>query len=448
MNKDKLIFTLPSKDLVFGDKASEVFKVLGTKCKATDVAILTGATVSKHYKVSNDSSIKGRTCDWFLADKIFEQNVSIVSTDGNYSWTHNGSRFVGVRPIAFYQDLGDLESNMVVNSLGLKEIEYGEYFSYGVDPKLQKILFENLKNNHLLRTGKTYTVNQADQSSYSEEFNPIAFDEYMYLGEKYVLVKANRLEFSSYNSKHQKVRICSTVELSNSQIATNGDYYWVKVSPIKWFVDTQNKMLVCENIIAAGMIYCNFDQYDGTVETTEIYNFLNKFFSKDIIPSIPLTKTEKMVKPALEIDEIDEIQDDIVFFSDGKFNNLTKKTPLLDLDSLMYLFKEDSKISEYISNIKGNIVVTIEDVINDNYHIDKVRQANSFDKYKTTLMLFYKALDYRVTYNHFLKIYDFIRNLGTEYLNIFRQICNYYFEHNIGENSKSIGVKINYTNTK
>ena len=77
--------------------------------------------------------------------------------------------------------------------------------------------------------------------------------------------------------------------LSNGEKYKRGDYVWVEVQPIKWLIDEKSDIALSERILFAGVQFKNgimFEKnYNGDFRTTDIKLFMDKYFSKDIIPS-------------------------------------------------------------------------------------------------------------------------------------------------------------------
>ena len=90
-------------------------------------------------------------------------------------------------------------------------------------------------------------------------FQPCEHEEYEYNGKKYVRI----VYYNSLTSKQ-------------------GIYFWLEVSPLKWYVDSDAKILISKNIIASGVRFCDAEKYDGNFKNTEMYKFLNSYFLKDL----------------------------------------------------------------------------------------------------------------------------------------------------------------------
>lgn len=164
---------------------------------------------------------------------------------------------------------------------GFLEVEYGEYPQYVVDTSLGRTLDSEFSAGRLRKTGKTYTTDSRRWNANSEKFSPVEHEEYEYNGKRYVRVKSNDTN--------------ENFKLTNGVTTHPGDYFWLEVSPIVWYVDEKSKMLVSKTLLASGIRFCNDGQYRDDFKTTEMYMFLNKYFAKDMIPSVihEMTPEEK-----------------------------------------------------------------------------------------------------------------------------------------------------------
>lgn len=274
-------FTLLSDEQTFGSRKIDVIKQLGGKCAISDFAILLGAYVSSDYHVDGDSSSKGRTGWWYLSSSDGDGDVRDVIEGGDRKLTYAGKRSGAVRPALPYSNISDISPNGVRGRSGFLEVEYGEYPQYVVDTSLGRTLDSEFSAGRLRKTGKTYTTDSRRWNANSEKFSPVEHEEYEYNGKRYVRVKSNDTN--------------ENFKLTNGVTTHPGDYFWLEVSPIVWYVDEKSKMLVSKTLLASGIRFCNDGQYRDDFKTTEMYMFLNKYFAKDMIPSVihEMTPEEK-----------------------------------------------------------------------------------------------------------------------------------------------------------
>ena len=281
MNFNNNEFTLLSDEQTFGSQQIDVIKKMGRKCAISDFAILLGAYVSSDYHVDGDNSMRGRIGWWYLSSSDGDGYVPVVDRDGNRTWVFAGKRSGAVRPALPFSNISDISLNGVKVRHGFLEVEYGEYPQYAVDTNLGRILDDSFQAGVLRRTGKTYTTDSRRWDANSERFSPVQHEEFEYNGKRYVRVKSNDTD--------------ENFKLSNGVTVHPGMYVWLEVSPIKWIVDDRAKMLVSKTLLASGIRFCNDRQYNGDFKNTEMYQYLNTYFARDMVPSVvkEMTPEEK-----------------------------------------------------------------------------------------------------------------------------------------------------------
>ena len=281
MNLDVKEFTLLDINQVFGHYGTDLFRHIERKCAITDFAILLGAFVSR-YCVDYDYSLKGRTSNYYLLSSDGNRNVQIVDATGSKDYARAGDRSIGVRPVLSFSTISDISPNGVMGRGGFLEVEYGEYPQYVVSKSMESELEQAYCSGTLRKTGKTYTTDSRKWNDKSSLFEAVEHEEYEYNGKKYI-----RYTNTDANT------------LSNGKQYGKGDNVWIEVSPLKWFVDDVARIMVCKNLIASGIRFCNNGNYYDDFKSTEMYKFLNTYFARDIVPSaiieMPLEE-EKAVK--------------------------------------------------------------------------------------------------------------------------------------------------------
>ena len=281
MNFNNNEFTLLSDEQTFGSQQIDVIGKMGGMCAISDFAILLGAYVSDDYHVDGDRSLKGRTGWWYLSSSDGAGDVRAIGIARDRGWTEASKRSGAVRPALPYSNISDISPNGVRGRHGFLEVEYGEYPQYAVDTNLSRILDDSFQAGVLRRTGKTYTTDSRRRNANSERFSPVQHEEFEYNGKRYVRVKSNDTD--------------ENFKLSNGVTVHSGMYVWLEVSPIKWIVDDRAKMLVSKTLLASGIRFCNDRQYNGDFKNTEMYQYLNTYFARDMVPSVvkEMTPEEK-----------------------------------------------------------------------------------------------------------------------------------------------------------
>ena len=272
MGYEKNEFTLLSNDEVFGNDVVDVIEKFGKKAAISDYAIVLGADNSTESYTSDDDGA-GKLCNrtdmWYTRSSDGDNDVRMVDFDGDNTYAHTYYRYGGIRPV-FRSPSLIASTPGVVNSLGVKEIEYGEYPQEVVDKYVASELENAFLTNTIHTTGKQYTIDENEPDSDAKNFKPLALSEYEYEDCKYV-----RVDFrDSCDSK-----------LSNGQTISPGDVVWIKVQPIKWLVSPSKKYLISKTSLISGIRYDSEDSYADRFKNTDIYSYLNQYFAKEIAPS-------------------------------------------------------------------------------------------------------------------------------------------------------------------
>lgn len=152
---------------------------------------------------------------------------------------------------------------------GVLKVEYGEYPQDVVSNQQE---LENLyKIGVLNKTGRVYTTDSRKYNDYDAKFQAKTLDEYEYQGRKFVRVITN-----SYFDGNE-------FKLSNGSKYKDGDAVWVEVKPITWFVDEKSDTAFTEKLIFAGVQFKNKRDYKGDFDKTDIKQFMDNYFSKEIV---------------------------------------------------------------------------------------------------------------------------------------------------------------------
>lgn len=244
MNNQDL--TLLSEGQIWGnDKESqlEVMRKYGIKAAITDLCILTGCYLSEDtdFNIGEDRSLTARAGWFWTRSNDGYNDVRTVSMGGDNYAAHRYIRHIAVRPVLQSSVIfSQISSNRVKGSNGTEEVEYGEYPQNVADSKMQNIL-ELEYNRGMNKTGRSYTFDSVKYNDYDTGFNPITYEEYEYLGKRYIRIRAN----SDFDGNKFK--------LSNGVEYRDGDYVWVEVSPVKWLIDDRTRILVSKMGLISGI---------------------------------------------------------------------------------------------------------------------------------------------------------------------------------------------------
>ena len=342
---------LPSTGYIFDNKQITIFSVMGRKCYASDFA----RTQSWGWRCTEDvpqqwlSSILVHTTHGDLY-------IDFIGTDGDsYREKLPDTERMFVRPIIKYNDLSQFSSEVKTTSSGLSFIEFGEYPQKTVYKWGQRELNRALLAGQMQETGKTYTLDILVDGT-----SKTTCKEYFYEGKKYVKVE---------NTSNRKL------ELSTGSKLKKDGFVWLKVSPIKWYVEGKYKLIISDLALISGLKMRVVSGSDNPeFVDTNVYSFLNNSFLKEIIPSKITYKTkkeeQKVDKPKVEkkprervIPEsnIERIISDIYKYLEG---NPNREEILKKLEKLTNEY--NNKLDEVKSKKLNNIMTmdTYESVTN------------------------------------------------------------------------------------
>ena len=264
-------FTFLTNEQIFGDNQLEILKKYSIKCAVTDFAILLGTYASSENYTSEGNNLKDRAGRWWTKSDYDKSYPCTVSPDGTKSYDYCINRRVGARPALSYSSIKSICMNEMINTKGLKEVEYGEYPQTIVDVEHSNELEMAYNKGNLKTTGKSYTTDAVDRQNIATCFSPRTYTEYEYNGNKYIRFIGGKNSIGS--------------RLTNGIECAIGNIYWVCVEPIVWLVDEKADIALSKKIIFSGVQFLNMLQgdYTGDFANTDIKKFMDKYFSKDIV---------------------------------------------------------------------------------------------------------------------------------------------------------------------
>ena len=194
----------------------------------------------------------GRSCNigyWTStsSSSLYVDNDSarefIVSPSGELnSWAYVFGG-LGVRPVLKSNNLDELIKGLNSKTEnGVQIVEYGEFPD----------LFEKIKITntfYLRKTEKEYII--PSSKGLLAKFDIYQYPEYKYNEKKYIKI----------------------------------DDSFYKVKPIKFYVDRENHMLISKKVLFSSPINIDKRTYNGNFETSQLYEFLNNDFLKELKPS-------------------------------------------------------------------------------------------------------------------------------------------------------------------
>ena len=262
-------FTFLTDEQIFGNNQLDIISRYGTKCAITDFSILLGGYVSSDYYTSEGNARKDRTGWWWTKSSDGDNDAIVVSKSGDRSWFNVSKRSGGYRPALPYSSIQSISSNGLRGANGIKEIEYGEYPQTIVDENYSRELERAYNNRSLGTTGKNYTTDSVRYQDTDTSFRARTYTEYEYNGSKYIRFVGDLN--------------CEGEVLSDGRTIETGQAYWVRVEPITWLVDERANIALSKKLIFSGLQFKNRRDYKGDFDRTDIKQFMDNYFSKEIV---------------------------------------------------------------------------------------------------------------------------------------------------------------------
>ena len=254
-------FTFLTYDDCFGDNELEILRKRGRGAQVTDFAVLLGACTYRNGTYQDLGIYWTKTYN-------SPNRISTVSFGGTKADYWGYTRDCSVRPAIQYSSLDDILVSNRAND-GVLEVEYGYYPQRAVRRSMQSTLENAYIKDEISKTNNIFTAYPIN----SDRLDLKKFDEYIYNGERYVRMIA---PLWSNN----------TVTLSNGEYYDMGDVVWVKVEPVKWWIDEKKKVMLSEKLLFSGLKFNNKERYDCTFEETDIYKYMNTLFAKELFQTV------------------------------------------------------------------------------------------------------------------------------------------------------------------
>ena len=282
-------FTFLTEEQVFGDKQLDILKKYGTKCAITDFSVLLGGYRDYEQCTSLGHSFENHVGYWWIRTPgipgtHMAKCVNIFGDCAVYSVDYRDG---GARPVISYSSISSFSINKSRGLNGILEVEYGEYPQDIVPESFAETLENAYSDRTIKQTGKTYTTDSVNFEDVTIPFKASEHIEYEYNGRKYI-------RFIGDSN-------CSEVVLSDGRTIHSGSAYWIEVKPIKWMIDERTNIALSKKLIFSGIQFDSKRSYEGDFENTDIKKFMDKHFSKDIIPGITIEE-----KIQMEINEKEE----------------------------------------------------------------------------------------------------------------------------------------------
>ncbi len=268
-------FTFLTKGQIIGQNQLNFFEKYGTRCVATDFAILLGCSSSLYER--NNKKYKVGT--WWTKSNFNDFSAFAINECGKVQDQYVDIISIGGRPALSYSSI-KFSSKIVRNKYNIKEVEYGEYPQTVVNEDYSRELEWAYNNRSLRITGKDYTTNSQYFIGSNKVFSPKTNTEYEYNGSKYIRFVGNQN--------------CNGLVLPDDRKIQEGTAYWVRVEPIIWLVDEAKNVALAKKILFSGIQLKNQCYYKGDFDKTNIKMFMDNYFSKEIEPSKTYSQTSSV----------------------------------------------------------------------------------------------------------------------------------------------------------
>ena len=281
-------FTILSAEQIFDIDKLDILKKRGIKAAVTDFAILSGTFIVSledmkegfkyDYVDGANKTLANRTGEYFTSSTVedFDDDYSMITVDyrGIKTTDNVPSDVPAVRPAINFSFLDRKNCKVTKAEDGILEVEYGHYPQQAADQKTQKELEYFFDMRTLQTTGNSFTTGKWKK--------PLI--EYEHEGKKYVRVRA--VLNSATDNPH--------CELSTKEICKNKDAVWVEVQPVKWWLDEKTGIMLSEKLLFSGVSvygFSNVDKYKGNFNDSDIKQYLDEYFAKDLTQHLKKTKS-------------------------------------------------------------------------------------------------------------------------------------------------------------
>lgn len=254
-----------------------LFQQFGISASHTDFSLLTGGDVTFDYLTSKS---KKPQADYWIDIKNENNLPMVINSFGKTELAFINQKNIGIRLVAKYSDfINEVLDEYVIND-NISEVLLGSYPNEVCSCDMSNLLEKLYRLNNLALTPKKYLINE--NLIQRSGFTPKNLDVYEYLGNYYVRIISNNL--------HPNLR------LSNGMPSNNGNFYWIKVKPLVWYLDKENDIMLTKDVIVSGISYrINQKFYDN--EESFLSLFVNERLMEDILDNnLKKVKEKHLIK--------------------------------------------------------------------------------------------------------------------------------------------------------
>ena len=368
--------------------SSEDEPIVDALCDQTDLVTITNGAV---FKDCLDDIFQ------FSAPYYTESKYHPSNKVWGYDNEHGSSEVyeltdetVGIRPVLELSDelFDHITQNAHIRNDGKPYIEFGLY-PQRANGEVKKYCDKELRGRYAVvhHTGKVICINDA---KLGKKPKWVPHPVYEFHDKKWIGVKAHFIK------EHRRDSVC----LIDRTEYSYGDYVWVELLPIDWYVDYEHKLLISKRVLLAGIRFSNDKEYTdkSKVENLNIYRFLNRCMLPDILQFTylhDLKKEEKVTEEKSEIvtilEEIDKYRryytgnDDITLEVQSLIDNHNKKIKELELSTnsmdLQVEYKSiDILNNEFVNSLNSLLERLKEDSVKTKTYYDMIDILNCESK--------------------------------------------------------------------
>lgn len=345
------------KEEVAGNNLLDFFKKNGIYAPASDFAIATGLQVLKITDPINNKSIV--TGKYWLYEEFFRPDgscndgdyVSTVSHGYGIDTTPKYERTPGIRLCKPYDNIAQLQQKHTIyyDDNNNPYILYGEYPQTIADKDTSKYL-EKVRNSitktnkDVVKTDDEFYVDICDYQERGRELDCYGFPVYKYKNKKYFRTCAKECGVQGIKYFSDKTKIKKYKK------------YWFEVEPVKWFIDTNSKLLITEKILQSGI---NYNPMGSVICNLYDDSNLRRFIERWMIS--PMREhTHNLVNLVHNLNSQDKINADKLTTKEEKQKTDNKKRNVYGFDYSKVSEEEimkgaiESKISVFLHGLPGD----------------------------------------------------------------------------------------------
>ena len=252
-------FTIPTAEEIDGKNHLDIIDVAQAKSELTDYSIILGGYLDSdkdhygYYWTKTLCTDKHLAC---VADTNGRVNIELGCQ------RINGTRVVYNVPTSIEKEL---KRKFKTGSKTIFKVQYGFYPQTAVSLNFGRILDKAYDIGKMKRTGNYYTFDSRKPDDGENVFLRGTNEEYIFqTGERYVRTHVN-----------------ANCRLASGQKCETGEYVWVCVEPVIWFLDTEKHIMLSEKLLFSGIQFADNPNFDA-FEETRLYMYLNICFANEL----------------------------------------------------------------------------------------------------------------------------------------------------------------------